>query len=142
MYVAAVAEMTGMDVVRQFVPTSPFVLLVGLSLDEIDEDRVVMSLPFREELVTIGETVHGGAISTLIDSAASCAGWATPNPPENLRGSTVALNVTFVTAANATDLRAEARVLRRGRSLSFIDVDVTDADGNLVAKGTATYKRG
>ena len=134
--------MTGMEIVRQVVPSSPFVKLVGLTLEEVDEDRAVMSLGFRDDVVTIGTTVHGGAIATLIDSAASCAGWATPNPPENLRGSTVALNVTYIAAANGADLRAEARVLRRGKNLSFIDVDVTDGSGTLVAKGTATYKLG
>ncbi len=121
---------------------SPFPKLVGLSLDEIEEDRVVMSLPFREEVTTIATVVHGGAIATLIDTTATAAAWATPTPPENLRGTTVALNVSYLAAANAADLRAEARVLRRGRNLSFIDVDVTDGDGKLVAKGAATYKLG
>ena len=134
--------MTGMQIVEQFVPSSPFVKLVGLQLEEVVEDKAVMSLKFRDDVVTIGTTVHGGAIATLIDSAASCAGWATSNPPENMRGTTVALNVTYVAAANGADLRAEARVLRRGKNLSFIDVDVTDGDGTLVAKGTATYKLG
>lgn len=131
-----------MELVEQFIGSSPFPALVGLQLDEIEEDRVVMTLPFREELITMGTVVHGGAIATLIDSAASCAGWATPNPPENMRGTTVALNVTYVAAADSTDLRAEAKVLRRGKSLSFIDVDVTAPDGTLLAKGTATYKLG
>lgn len=136
------AELTGMQLVEQFIGSSPFPALVGLKLEKIEENRVVMTLPFRDELITMGTVVHGGAIATLIDSAASCAGWATPEPPENMRGTTVALNVSFLSAAQATDLRAEARVLRRGKSLSFIDVDVTDPDGKLLAKGTATYKLG
>ena len=139
---AAMSELTGMQIVEQFIGSSPFPALVGLKLEEISEDRVVMSLPFREELITMGTVVHGGAIATLIDSAASCAGWATPNPPENMRGTTVALNISYLRAADRADLRAEATVLRRGRSLSFIDVDVTDGDGTLLAKGTATYKLG
>ena len=139
---AAMSELTGMQIVEQFIGSSPFPALVGLKLDEIEEDRVVMSLPFREELITMGTVVHGGAIATLIDSAASCAGWATPTPPENMRGTTVALNISYLKAADRADLRAEAKVLRRGRSLSFIDVDVTDGDGTLLAKGTATYKLG
>ena len=136
------ADATGMDLFQQFFDSSPFPKLVGLKLDAIEEDRAVMSLPFRDEVVTIGSVVHGGAIGTLIDTAATAAAWATPTPPENLRGSTVALNLSYLTAANGVDLRAEAKVLRRGRNLSFIDVDVTDGEGKLVAKGTATYKLG
>ena len=131
-----------MQLVEQFIGVSPFPSLVGLSLDEIEEDRVVMSLPFREELVTMGSVVHGGAIATLIDSAASCAAWATPTPPENMRGSTAALNVNYLAAADGADLKAEARVLKRGKSLTFIDVEVSDGSGRLLAKGTATYKLG
>ena len=37
---------------------------------------------------------------------------------------------------------ADARVIRRGKSLCFCDVDVTGADGGLVAKGIVTYKLG
>ncbi len=133
---------TGMQLVESFIGSSPFPTLVGLKLEEIVEDRVVMSLPFREQVVTMGDVVHGGAIATLIDAAASCAAWATPTPPENMRGSTVALNVSYLAAAASVDLRAEATVLRRGRSLTFLDVTVTDAGGRLVAKGTATYKLG
>jgi hypothetical protein len=33
-------------------------------------------------------------------------------------------------------------VIRRGKSLCFRDVDVTDADGGLVVKGIVTYKLG
>ena len=131
-----------MQLFEQFMGASPFPGVVGLKLDEIREDHVVMSMPFKDELVTIGTVVHGGAIATLIDTAATAAAWATPTPPENLRGTTVALNVSYLTAANSADLRAEARVLRRGKNLSFIDVEVTDGDGALVAKGTATYKLG
>lgn len=139
---AYMAQLTGMQIVEQFLGSSPFPALVGLKLDEIEENRAVMSLAFRDEIVTIGTVVHGGAIATLIDTAATCAAWATPVPPENMRGTTVALNVTYLAAADKADLRAEAKVLRRGRNLSFIDIDVTDGDGDPVAKGTATYKLG
>jgi acyl-coenzyme A thioesterase PaaI-like protein len=40
------------------------------------------------------------------------------------------------------DLQAIARVLRRGRNLIYLDVDVSGALGDLVAKGLATYKLG
>ena len=133
---------TGMDLFKEFLQASPFPTLVGLKLDEIEEDRAVMSLPFRDEIVTIGTVVHGGAIATLIDTTATGAAWATPTPPENLRGTTVGLTISYLAAADRADLRAEARVLKRGRNLSFIDVDVTDGEGKLVAKGSATYKLG
>jgi len=40
------------------------------------------------------------------------------------------------------DLEATATVLRRGRSLVYLDIEVRGASSNLVAKGLATYKIG
>ena len=51
------------------------------------------------------------------------------------------LTVDFV-AAGRGDLVADARVLRRGGSLCFCDVEVADADDRLVAKALVTYKLG
>jgi len=59
-----------------------------------------------------------------------------------LRGTTVALSVNFVAAAQGHEVTADARVIRRGKSLCYCDVDVTDAGGRLVAKGIVTYKLG
>ena len=86
--------------------------------------------------------VHGGAIGALIDTAAMAAAWATDEVPENPAGSTVALSVNFAAAAEGVDLRAEARVARRGGRLSFCEVTVTDPGGTVVAHGIATYRFG
>jgi len=58
------------------------------------------------------------------------------------RGTTVNLSVAYLAAAEKEDLRAVARVLRRGRSLIYLDVEVSSASGNAVAKGLVTYKLG
>jgi uncharacterized protein (TIGR00369 family) len=134
--------MDGIEIMRQFVPASPFVGHVGIRLESLEPDHAELTLPHSHEVVTIGETVHGGAIASLIDTAAMAAAWAGAEVPENMRGTTVGLTVQFLAAANKTDLTARARVIRRGRSLVYVDVDVTDAEDNAVAKGLVTYKLG
>ena len=86
--------------------------------------------------------VHGGVISTLIDTAAAAAAWSTPDGSVPSAGITVGLSVEFLRAARGTGLRAVARVVKRGRSLCFVDAEVTDPGGDLVAKGLVTYKVG
>ncbi len=132
----------GADIIRGFLPTSPLVAHLGIELVELAPDRAVLSLPFRDEIVTIGSTVHGGAIATLIDTTAMAAAWSGAEPPENMRGTTVSLSVSFLAAANQVDLEAEARVVRRGRSLVFLEIDVRSPDGASLARGLATYKLG
>lgn len=130
------------DLLRDLIVSSPLASHLGIALGEVEVDRALLILPFAEHNVTIGDTVHGGAIVTLVDTTAVTAAWATNELPENLRGTTVSLTVNFLAAARGQEISAEARVIRRGRSLSYIEVDVSDAGGELVAKGLVTYKMG
>ena len=133
---------TRREIIEQFIPNSPHAAQLGIRLDSIGTDEAVLELPFKPEIATIGEVVHGGAIGALIDTAAMAAAWATDDIPENPAGSTVALSVNFAAAANGVDLRARARVAKRGGRLSFCEVTVTDPQDSVVAHGIATYRFG
>ncbi len=135
-------RMSGADLMRQFLPTSPYVGHLGMQLTEVRPGSATLTLPFADALVTIGATVHGGAIASLIDTAAMVAAWSDADVPANPRGTTVGLTVSYLAPATGADLQATARVLRRGRSLVYLDVDVRDASGAAVAKGLVTYKLG
>ncbi|MEW6297066.1 MAG: PaaI family thioesterase [Thermodesulfobacteriota bacterium] len=119
----------------------PFSALVGLQIEEVRADFCRVRLPFRPELRTAGEVVHGGAIASLIDTAGVVAVWSNADPAAT-RGATASLTVNYLAAARRVDLVAEARVLRRGRSVVFVDVDVVSPAGERVAKGLVTYKLG
>ena len=133
---------TGAEIITEFLQHSPFVGHLGIRLVSLDPDRAVLELPFRDEVITIGDTVHGGAIASLLDTAAMAASWSTDTPPQNMRGTTVGLTVQFLAAARAATLTARAMVIRRGKNLCNVDVDITTDAGELVAKGLVTYKLG
>jgi uncharacterized protein (TIGR00369 family) len=133
---------TRREIIEAFIPSSPHAAQLGIRLASIGTDEAVLELPFKPELATLGEVVHGGAIGALIDTAAMAAAWATDEVPESPAGSTVALSVNFAAAASGVDLRAEARVLRRGGRLSFCEVRVADPEETVIAHGIATYRFG
>ena len=130
------------EIIEQFIPNSPHAAQLGITVASIGTDESVLELPFKPELATIGQVVHGGAIGALIDTAAMAAAWATDEEPEKLAGSTVSLSVNFAAAADGVDLRAHGRVAQRGGRLSFCEVTVTDPEGTVVAHGIATYRFG
>ena len=130
------------EIIEQFIPSSPHAAQLGIRVVSLGSDEAVLELPFKPELATIGDVVHGGAIGALIDTAAMAAAWATDETPENAAGSTVSLSVNFASAASGVALRAEARVTKRGGRLSFCEVTVTDPAGTVVAHGIATYRFG
>jgi len=129
------------DFVTEFMRRSPFGTGMGLRLEHIETDRVRVVLPYAEAVTTIADVVHGGAVSTLVDVAATAAAWSGAEPTDNPRGATIGLTVEFLRAARGVDLTAEGRVLRRGRSVCFCEVDVTGGE-ELVAKGLVSYKLG
>jgi acyl-coenzyme A thioesterase PaaI-like protein len=61
--------------------------------------------------------------------------------PERPRASTVGLTVDFLTSARGKDVAADARVVRRtGSGICFIEVRVTDSEGNDVALALVTHQ--
>jgi uncharacterized protein (TIGR00369 family) len=132
----------GEELMWAFVPDSPFVTHLGARLLETDTGFARLHAPFRNELATLGRTVHGGAIATLIDTAAMVAAWCGAEVPDNLRGTTVGLNVTYLAPADGEDITATARLVRRGRRLSTVAVEVHTPSGAQVATALVTYQIG
>jgi uncharacterized protein (TIGR00369 family) len=128
----------GSKTIREFLASSPFVQRVGMDVRRIESGEAELGLKFSAENATAGDTVHGGAISALIDTAATAAAWATDFKEPPTRWGTASLTVNFVRPAQGTDLVASARVTRRGRGLTYCHVDVSDGEG-VVAEGLVAY---
>ena len=120
------------------IATENFAALLGTEMVSQETDRVVVRLPWKPEL-GVGR-IHGGAISALIDIAATAAFWTSPDVTLDSRGATVGFTVNFLNLAVATDLVATASVRRRGGTLCTGDVSVTNAEGEEVAMAVVTYK--
>jgi uncharacterized protein (TIGR00369 family) len=125
---------------RGFVGSSPFAQKLGIALERIEDDAAVLRLPFTPSLATAGEVVHGGAIATLADTAATVVAWSAADVATIRNGATISLTVEYLAAATGSDLVAHARVSKRGRTLVFCEVDVFAGETDLVAKVLATYR--
>ena len=115
-----------------------FARMLGVELVEHAEDRAVARLPYREQLGT--GRIHGGAISGLVDIAATAAFWSHRDLPSNARGATIGFTINFLRVAAQTDLSAIATVRRRGGTICVGDVAVVGQDGEEVATAVVTYK--
>jgi uncharacterized protein (TIGR00369 family) len=130
------------DIVRGMIAGSPYATLLGIELEHVGLDEVRLRLPFRNDVTTIADVVHGGALSSLIDTAATAAAWSGASLDGTPRGTTIALTVNFLAAARGQDVVATGRVIRRGRSIVYCEVDVTAPDGTSCARALITYKLG
>jgi len=126
--------------VEKMIVAGPYAEHLGIRSDEIAEDRVRLVLPFRPELVTVGEMVHGGAIASLVDVAATAAAWATPKASFQARGSTIGFSISYLRPGLGCDLVCEARIIQRGRAVCVADVSVENPDREAVARAMVTYR--
>lgn len=78
----------------------------------------------------------------MLDITAMAAAWSDDEIPASMRGTTVGLTISYLAPASGEDLTAYGSVLRRGRSLVYVEVEVRTASGPPVAKGLITYKLG
>jgi uncharacterized protein (TIGR00369 family) len=115
-----------------------FVHLVGLEIEDVRADYCRMRLPFRPELRQGGGVLHGGALSTLLDSVMVPAVGSMLD--RGAQFSTVDLHVQFIGAARDEDVVAEGWVTRRGRSVVFGESEARGADGGrLIGKAVLTF---
>ena len=128
------------DRIFNVIARGPFGEHVGLSVEEAEVDRVTVRMKASPQVMNGLNIVHGGATATLLDTAATCAAWATPEAKPTTRGTTVALTINYIGAGQASDMIAEGRVVSRGGSLTIVDVVARDEAGRLIAKAQATYK--
>jgi uncharacterized protein (TIGR00369 family) len=83
-----------------------------------------------------GPIVHGGMITTLLDTAMGGACWSALEPDESFL--TADLRVEFMRSARPGTLRAEGRVVQRNRRVAFCEADLYDAEGTLLASSRCT----
>lgn len=138
---ADTAAADGGALARGWLENSPFVAHLGIEIELMEPDHAVLSMPFTESLPTMGDVVHGGAISSLVDTAAAAAAWSGAEVPERPRASTAGITVDFLRPARGQGVTADARVLRRGGTgLCFCEVKVTAEGGTEVATALVTYQ--
>jgi uncharacterized protein (TIGR00369 family) len=83
-----------------------------------------------------GQIMHGGMVTTLLDTAMGGACWTALQADETFL--TVDLRVEFLRAARPGLLRAEGTVVHRTRRVAFCSADLFDAEGALVATARCT----
>jgi uncharacterized protein (TIGR00369 family) len=97
--------------------------LLGASIAELAPGRCTIVLPFREELAQQHGYFHAGITSAIADSAGGYAGLTLF--PANAEVLTVEFKINLIAPALDGLLRAEANVVRSGRTLTICSVEVS-----------------
>lgn len=111
----------------------PIVGFLDFRTVELTEDKVVLEMPVSENSMNAERRPHGGVIAALIDHAAGTVAGLLGKT----RSLTADLNIRFLTAVKGEVIRAEGRIVRAGRRLLVVEIELTDELGTKVALATA-----
>lgn len=114
----------------------PVARLIGFEAKEITDGRAIVTLSAGPQHANPMGTLHGGILGDIADAAMGMAFASTLAPQESF--TTVELRINFFRPVWAAHLKAEGRVVRRGRSLGYVECEITDEGGRLVAKASST----
>ena len=120
------------------VPHPPISKLLNFHLAEAEPGRAVFMGETSGDLYNPIGSVHGGYTATLLDSAAGCAIFSTLQKGE--AWTTLELKINFVRGItkDSGPLRAEGKLIHRGRTVATSESHLKDAAGKLYAHATTT----
>ena len=135
-------KLSGLELMQGLIagkyPWPPIMKALDYSLDRVEHGVAVFSGEGKFEHYNPIGSVHGGWISTLLDSCMGCAVHTTLKPGQGY--TSLEIKVNFVRAVLDTSGRmtAEGRVIHAGKSTATAEGKLTDAAGKLLAHSTTT----
>jgi len=119
---------------------SPFHDLAGFKMLEWSEGFVRIRCALAPHHANRQGAVHGGVVLALIDEAGGASGVWSADPAVNRKSVSVTLDAKFVGRAQGDYIEVTGRVVGHGRSIYYVQSEVRDAHGNLVAFGSSTHR--
>ncbi|HMF56436.1 MAG TPA: PaaI family thioesterase [Pyrinomonadaceae bacterium] len=138
--------MTGENVAQQRVEqiheafsSVPYARLLGIEIGAIEHGAATLHMKMRDELLQNRGVLHGGATASLIDTASAFAILTLLDEGEST--TTVDLTVHYLRPVTEGRITARARVLRAGRRMITVSVEVTNDSEALIATALTAYLR-
>ena len=119
-----------------FVATMPHAVALGIELTAATKDEATATMPWREDLCTIGGTVHGGVLMAFADSVGAIVAFL--NLPEGAGTSTIESKTNFFRPVSSGQAHATTRCIHAGRTTVVVQTEVRDDAGKLVSLTTQT----
>lgn len=119
-----------------YLPAPPVSRLIGFVMKSIEPGHAIFEIEADERHHNPMGTLHGGIYCDLADAAMGFAYASTLGEDETF--TTIELKINFLGAVRKATLTAEARVVKAGSTLGYIECEVKDQTGKLVAKAAST----
>jgi uncharacterized protein (TIGR00369 family) len=127
------------EAIRSWVEDSGYGASLGVKLDALSEGAARLLLPFAERNSNPGKALHGGCAASLALIGSQTVTRAALGPGAG-PFHTAGLQVNYLAAAIGEDVVANATLLRRGKELCFVEIDVATQEGKSIAHVTSMVR--
>jgi 1,4-dihydroxy-2-naphthoyl-CoA hydrolase len=123
------------------IPRSPAAVYLGIEPLEVDETQAVARVVLEDHHKQPRGAVHAGILLALADNTATIMANRANGVGGSLPGFMVTVDLHAVLLANVTEgeIRAIAKVVRRGRRVTVIRTEVVGPDGRVLTEVTSTH---
>ena len=110
--------------------------LIGFEAKDIADGRATVVLAAGPQHANPMGTLHGGILCDIADAAMGMAFASTLTPEESF--TTVELKINFFRPVWQAELKAEGTVVQRGRTIGYVECNITDEQNRVVARAAST----
>ncbi len=113
---------------------------VGFELVEWREGYAVLELEVETKHLNRSGVLHGGVLTTMLDSVMGFAGLYSPDPNRIRKAVTLSMSTSFTGQVRAGRIRAVGQLRTSGRRIFNCTGEVLDAEGNVLGMAQGTFR--
>jgi uncharacterized protein (TIGR00369 family) len=125
------------ELVRRRMKESRSSELLGFDVESVHDGRAIFRLDVRPRHKQIHGVVHGGILAALADTTAAIAAYTVV--PRGVELATLELKINYLEPVPGGRVKADARVLRKGRNFIVTECEILNESGSLAAKALLTF---
>ncbi len=118
------------------VRNDPFLKSFNLRVLKAEDGEVIIECDLQEHLKRVGDIMNGGAVMSLVDTA---GGLCIITSENLLNQVTSSLTVNFLRPISKGPVTAKGKLVKAGKNLAYVEVEVTDGEGKLSARAIGTW---
>ncbi len=123
--------------ISEGIKATPYLQHLGIELVEIDADKAILKMPFKNELRQPYGLLHGGATASLIDTTTAFAVIAKIGISQ--KAVTVDLTIHYLRSLVDETSICTAKIVRAGKRLITVSAEVHSESGKQIATALSTY---
>lgn len=117
--------------------SSPFWKLLGIEMDQVNSELVIIKLSITPSFLNVNGSVHGGIIASMLDTI---MGVTLRHQNDDAKVATVSLTTQFIAPVlEGATIYGTAKVVHCGRRIASLEAKIESDSGEILATGIGTF---